>query len=168
MGVSALRDENPEVERTAAVLRPAGRGRATDPASASAPVCSLRRILVAEDDPDIRAVVALALGRVGGLEVTCCADGLAALEAVPLSLPDLVLLDVMMPELDGLETLARLRGDPATAAIPVVFMTARVQPRDLETYHARGALAVIAKPFDPMTLAHRLRKAYADHACRSP
>jgi CheY-like chemotaxis protein len=134
------------------------------PSAACTAPGTLRRILVAEDDPDIRAVVALALGRVGGLEVTCCADGLAALEAVPSSRPDLMLLDVMMPELDGLETLARLRADPATAAIPVVFMTARVQPRDLETYHARGALAVIAKPFDPMTLAHQLRKLHADHA----
>lgn len=122
----------------------------------------LDRVLVAEDDPDILAVVALALGRVGGMAVTCCQDGVAALNQVPAVLPDLVLLDVMMPELDGLETLARLRLDPRTAAIPVVFMTARVQPRDLESYRARGAAGVIAKPFDPMTLAQQLRKLHAD------
>jgi two-component system, OmpR family, response regulator len=122
----------------------------------------LGRVLVAEDDPDILAVVALSLGRVGGMEVTCCADGLAALEQVLAVAPDLILLDVMMPELDGLETLARLRADPRTAMIPVVFMTARVQPRDLEMYHAQGALAVIAKPFDPMTLAQQLRRLHAD------
>ena len=121
------------------------------------------RVLVAEDDPDIRAVVALSLGRVGGMEVTCCTDGLAALQKVLAVGPDLILLDVMMPELDGLETLARLRADPRTAMIPVVFMTARVQPRDLETYHAQGALAVIAKPFDPMTLAQQLRRLHADN-----
>ena len=142
------------------------RGSAPGPARGAAAPRALRRLLVAEDDPDIRAVVALALGRVGGLEVTCCADGLAALEAVRSSCPDLVLLDVMMPELDGLETLARLRADPATATLPVVFMTARVQPPDLATYHELGALAVIAKPFDPMTLAHRLRRLHAEHACR--
>ena len=122
----------------------------------------LGRVLVAEDDPDILAVVALSLGRVGGMEVTCCADGLAALEQVLAVAPDLILLDVMMPELDGLETLARLRADPRTAMIPVVFMTARVQPQDLEMYHAQGALAVIAKPFDPMTLAQQLRRLHAD------
>lgn len=122
----------------------------------------LGRVLVAEDDPDILAVVALSLGRVGGMEVTCCPDGLAVLAQVLAVGPDLILLDVMMPELDGLETLARLRADPRTAMIPVVFMTARMQPRDLEMYYARGALAVIAKPFDPMTLAQQLRRFHAD------
>ena len=119
-------------------------------------------MVVAEDDPDISAVVVLALGRVGGLEVIACADGRAVLDLVQRHVPDLFLLDVMMPEMDGLETLARLRHEPTTAAIPVIFMTARVRPLDLETYHARGALAVIAKPFDPMTLAQHLRKLYAD------
>lgn len=127
----------------------------------------LVRVLVAEDDPDILAVVALALGRAGGMEVTSCPDGSAALDQVLAVNPDLILLDVMMPELDGLETLARLRADPRTAAIPVVFMTARVHPRDLELYHARGAFAVIAKPFDPLTLAQQLRKLHADSLCSS-
>ena len=123
---------------------------------------SLAQVVVAEDDPDISAVIALALGRVGGLEVTACAHGRAVIDLVPRLVPDLFLLDVMMPEMDGLETLAWLKGEPRTAAIPVIFMTARVRPRDLETYHAQGALAVIAKPFDPMTLAQHLRKLYAD------
>lgn len=120
------------------------------------------RVLVAEDDPDILAVIALALGRVGGMEVTYCADGLAVLKQVPTVAPELILLDVMMPELDGLETLTRLRADPRTAAIPVVFLTARVQPSDLAAYRAKGALAVIGKPFDPMTLAQQLRELHAD------
>ncbi len=123
---------------------------------------SLARVVVAEDDPDISAVIALALGRVGGLEVTTCAHGRAVIDLVPRLLPDLFLLDVMMPEMDGLETLAWLKREPRTTAIPVIFMTARVRPRDLETYHAQSALAVIAKPFDPMTLAQHLRKLYAD------
>lgn len=118
----------------------------------------LTRILVAEDDPDIRALIELALGRLGGMEVVCCDSGVAALRLVASTAPDLILLDVMMPELDGLETLARLRANPDTASIPVVFITARIQPFDIETYHLRGALAVIAKPFDPMALAQQLRK----------
>lgn len=121
----------------------------------------LRRIVVVEDDPDIRAVVALVLGRIGGLEVSCCDGGAAALELVPSQLPDLVLLDVMMPEMDGLETLARLKANDRCAGIPVVFMTARAQPRDRADYLARGAAAVIAKPFDPMTLYRQLESAHA-------
>lgn len=123
---------------------------------------TLRRVVVAEDDPDISALVALALGRVGGLEVTICANGRAVLELVPHHLPDLFLLDVMMPEMDGLETLAWLALEPSTAAIPVIFMTARVRPRDLEVYFAKGAAGVIAKPFDPMTLARHLCQLHAE------
>ncbi len=124
---------------------------------------TLRRVVVAEDDPDISALVALALGRLSGLEVTICANGRAVLEVVPHHLPDLFLLDVMMPEMDGVETLARLRLEPSTAMIPVIFMTARVRPRDLEFYFAKGATGVIAKPFDPMTLARRLCQLHAEN-----
>jgi len=130
-------------------------------AGATAAGRRLRRIVVVEDDPDIRAVVALVLGRVGGLDVACCDGGAAALELVPATAPDLVLLDVMMPGIDGLETLARLRRDPRSAHIPVVFMTARAQPRDRAGYLAQGAAAVIAKPFDPMTLFRQLESVHA-------
>lgn len=121
----------------------------------------LARVLVAEDDPDILAVVTLALGRVGNLAVTGCATGLEVLERVAGAAPDLIVLDVMMPDLDGLQTLVRLRADSGTAHIPVVFMTARLQPRDIEAYQALGAQGVIAKPFDPMTLAQQLRDLHA-------
>jgi len=131
-------------------------GSAAGPGSAQ-----LARVLVAEDDPDIRAVIELALARVGGLDVVACADGAVALALATRDPPDLILLDVMMPVMDGVETLARLKAEPATANIPVVFLTARVQPRDLERYYAKGALAVIAKPFDPMTLAKQLRQLHA-------
>ena len=124
---------------------------------------TLRRVVVAEDDPDISALVALALGRVGGLEVIICDNGRAVLDLVQGLLPDLFLLDVMMPEMDGLETLARLALEPRTAAVPVIFMTARVRPRDLEMYYAKGAAGVIAKPFDPMTLAQHLRQLHAEN-----
>ena len=125
----------------------------------------LARVLVAEDDADIRTVIELALARVGGLDVAACGDGAIALALATRDAPDLILLDVMMPVMDGVETLDRLKAEPATAHIPVIFLTARVQPRDLERYHAKGALAVIAKPFDPMTLAAQLRQLHAskDH-----
>ncbi len=122
------------------------------------PASALLRVVAVEDDPDIRAVIELALGHVGGLAVTCCDSGLAALEAVPRLRPDLVLLDVMMPGMDGLETLARLRLDPRNGDLPVIFMTARVQPHHRADYLARGARGVIAKPFDPLTLAEHLRQ----------
>jgi two-component system, OmpR family, response regulator len=151
----ASTDQTDGLPRRGAARSPAGNpGRGT---------ATLRRVLVAEDDPDISALVALALGQVGGLEVTICANGRAVLELVPQHLPDLFLLDVMMPEMDGLETLARLRLEPSMAAIPVIFMTARVRPRDLETYFAEGAAGVIAKPFDPMTLARHLCQLHAEN-----
>ena len=75
--------------------------------------------------------------------------------------PDLVLLDVMMPDMDGPATLRALRQLPGMAALPVVFMTAKVQPQEVAEYRARGALDVIAKPFDPMTLAAQVREIWA-------
>ncbi len=116
----------------------------------------VEHVLCVEDDPDIRALVELALQSVGGLRVTSCASGTEALERLPEARPDVVLLDVMMPEMDGLETFRRMAGggDPP----PVIFMTAKVQPQEVQRYLALGALGVIAKPFDPMTLAGDIRR----------
>jgi CheY-like chemotaxis protein len=119
---------------------------------------SLARILYAEDEPDIQAVAKLALEMVGGFQVLICASGIEALEKVKDFAPDLILLDVMMPGMDGPTTLQRLRADPATAAIPVIFLTAKVQPAEVAQYQTLGALDVIAKPFDPMNLANRVRE----------
>ena len=117
----------------------------------------LEHVLCVEDDPDIRALVELSLATVGGLRVTSCGSGQEALELFAASRPDVVLLDVMMPGMDGIETFHRLAR--ATDGVPpVVFMTAKVQPREVERYLALGALGVIAKPFDPMTLAADLRR----------
>ncbi len=114
---------------------------------------SLKRILYVEDEPDIQAVAKLALEMVGGYQVMICSGGQEALDKVGGFAPDLILLDVMMPGMDGLTTLQNLRTDPATATIPVIFLTAKVQPSEVAQYQALGALNVIAKPFDPMTLA---------------
>jgi CheY-like chemotaxis protein/HPt (histidine-containing phosphotransfer) domain-containing protein len=115
------------------------------------------RVLHVDDEPDIREIVELSLGLDHDLSVHSCASGGEALRAASDWPPDLILLDVMMPGMDGPATLARLRGAPQTADIPVVFMTARAQTRELEHFRSLGAAGVIAKPFDPLTLAGIVR-----------
>lgn len=120
---------------------------------------TLERVLYVEDDPDIRAVGEFALG-LGGLTVKSCASGDEAVAAAPAFCPQLILLDVMMPGMDGPATLEALRALDVTAATPVVFMTAKVQPTQVEVYRGMGAVDVIPKPFDPMTLAAAIRAIY--------
>ena len=117
----------------------------------------LQRILCVEDEADIRAIAEIALAGLGGFQVRFCASGLEAMSAAHEFHPDLVLLDVMMPGMDGVTTLGKLRADPATRDVPVVFMTARTQPAEIEHYRSLGALDVITKPFDPLTLADQVR-----------
>jgi len=115
-------------------------------------VTTLRRVLCVEDDPDIRMILEFSLATVGGYEVCCCAEGRSALAQAPQFLPDLVLLDVMMPGLSGPETLVALRALPSMQGVPVVFMTAKAMPDELEQLLSHGATGLIVKPFDPMTL----------------
>lgn len=117
----------------------------------------LQRILHVEDDISIQEVARVALEIVGGFEIVSCDDGQSALVRADEWQPDLILLDVMMPGVDGPTTLSRLRSQPSTREIPVVFMTAKVQPGEIEHYRSIGALDVVIKPFDPMTLAQQLR-----------
>jgi CheY-like chemotaxis protein len=116
----------------------------------------LARILYVEDEPDIRMVAQMALEAVGGFTVIACASGSEALAAAPTASADLLLLDVMMPGMDGPSTLKALRDLPATAQTPVIFMTAKVQAAEVAQYMALGALDVIHKPFDPMELAAQI------------
>jgi CheY-like chemotaxis protein len=118
---------------------------------------TLQRILCVEDEPDIQAVARMALELVGGFEVQVCSSGDEALREVRTFGPDLVLLDVMMPGMDGPSTLKALHALPGLATLPVVFMTAKVQPSEVAQYRALGALDVIAKPFDPMKLSDQVR-----------
>jgi CheY-like chemotaxis protein len=115
------------------------------------------RVLHVDDEPDIREVVELSLGLDPDFSVRGCASGGDALATAANWSPDLILLDVMMPVMDGPTTLTHLRQSRRTADIPVVFMTARAQPRELEHFVSLGAEGVIAKPFDPMTLASVVR-----------
>jgi two-component system, OmpR family, response regulator len=114
------------------------------------------KVLLVDDQEAIRKIGRLALEAIGGHEVVEAADATAAIALAGTAGPDVVLLDVMMPGRDGSEVLAALRSNPATATLPVVFLTARVQPQDRSRYLAEGAIGVIAKPFDPMTLAAQL------------
>ena len=115
------------------------------------------RILHVDDEPDIREVVELCLGLDPAFDVRGCGCGREALAAAAEWSPDLILCDVMMPNTDGPAMLAQLRKCPQTADIPVVFMTARAQKRELEQFQSLGAVGVIAKPFDPMTLGDAVR-----------
>lgn len=117
----------------------------------------LNRILYVEDEPDIREIAQLALEVVGGLTLRSCASGEEALACAESFAPELILLDVMMPGMDGPSTLQALRAMPAVSGVPAVFMTAKVQPAEIAHFKSLGALDVVAKPFDPMQLASQLR-----------
>lgn len=114
-----------------------------------------------EDDPDIQSIATMALESIGGFAVTVCSSGHEALSTIANGAqPDLILLDVMMPEMDGPTTLAALRALPQTASTPTIFMTAKAQPHEIAHLKALGALDVIAKPFDPMLLAQQIRQVW--------
>jgi CheY-like chemotaxis protein len=115
------------------------------------------RILHVDDEPDIREVIEISLSLDPGFTLRSCGSGAEALAVAVYWNPDIILLDVMMPVMDGPATLKRLRENPVTADIPVIFMTARAQSREVDRFRALGAIGVIAKPFDPMTLAASVR-----------
>lgn len=116
------------------------------------------RVLYVDDEPDIRDVAVMALELDPEIEVQSCSSGADAIRDADSWQPDLILLDVMMPVMDGPETFAHLRENGKTANIPVVFITARTQAAEVKRFMDLGALGVIAKPFDPMELASEVRR----------
>ncbi|QOY55249.1 response regulator [Candidatus Sulfurimonas marisnigri] len=118
---------------------------------------NVNKILYVEDEPDIRAIAEIALRDIGGFTLDSCSSGAQAIEKAVGFEPDLILLDVMMPSMDGPKTLEELRKLDITATTPVIFMTAKVQPQEIEYYKSLGAVDVISKPFDPITLAQEIR-----------
>ncbi len=114
---------------------------------------AIRKVLMVDDEPDIRRVGQMSLELVGKRQVCLASSGREALALAAREQPDVILLDVMMPELDGPATIGLLRAQASTAAIPVIFMTAKIQRHEVERYLSLGAAGVIYKPFDPMTLA---------------
>jgi CheY-like chemotaxis protein len=117
----------------------------------------LKTVLYIDDEPDIRTIVQMALSLTNELTVHTGDSGAQALELARALKPDVLLLDVMMPGLDGPGTLHQMRADPATADIPIIFVTAKAMPREIAKFREMGAVGVIPKPFDPMQLINQLR-----------
>ena len=123
----------------------------------------LKKILYVEDEPDIQAVARIALESVGGFTLEICSSGFEAIEKGPDFEPDLLLLDVMMPGMDGVSTLKELRKQPGLSDTPAMFMTAKVRPSEIEQLRLEGAIDVIPKPFDPMTLSENIKSLWNKH-----
>jgi len=114
------------------------------------------RILIIDDEDDIREVAALSLESVAGWDVTTASSGVLGLQRAVEYQPDAILLDVMMPGMDGPTTFRELRKNPATAHIPVLLLTAKVQSNDQRRFADLGVDAVLFKPFDPLTLSSQI------------
>ena len=124
---------------------------------------ALERVMHVEDDESIRAVAEIALTDVAGFTLLSCDSGQSALAQAEAFAPQLILLDVMMPQMDGLQTLTALRQIPALAKTPVVFMTAKIQQAEKQRYLDAGAVGIIEKPFEPMELGDTLSQLYQRH-----
>ncbi len=114
------------------------------------------KVLIIDDEDDIRRIACLSLSRVGKMEVVDASGGPEGVKKAASERPDAILLDVMMPGLDGPATLSALRSNPATAGIPVVFLTAKAMASEIERLLGLGARGVLTKPFDPMSLPQEL------------
>jgi CheY-like chemotaxis protein len=125
------------------------------------PQAPFQRILHVDDQPDIRGIVKLALGKIGGFEVCSCSSGEEALAAAPAFAPDILLIDMSMPGMDGMALLARFR--EAGVGVPAIFFTARINPADLERYRAAGAIGTLPKPFDPLKLGRQITQIWAEN-----
>lgn len=119
------------------------------------------KILHVDDEADIRAITKLALESIGGFNVTSCASGTEAIAAVADVAPELIVMDVMMPEMDGPTTFRALQDIPDANQIPVIFMTAKTQKDEIESLMALGAIGVIAKPFDPVQLSKEVERIWS-------
>lgn len=126
---------------------------------------TIRTVLLVDDDPMIRVLAELAFTAVGRLETHTAAGGFEALDQARLLGPDVIVLDVAMPDLNGVDTLRQLRAAPSTANIPVVFLTGAVERADIVRYLEVGADGVLAKPFQPMQLAAHLQRVVDGEVC---
>jgi len=118
----------------------------------------LNRICYVEDDEDIQRIVRLSLERLGKMTVEVVTDPMVAIDAIKAFGPDLVMLDWMMPEMDGPTLYRKMKAEPATSALPVVFITAKAAQRDLDELKSLGAAGTISKPFSPKDLPEQLRE----------
>ena len=123
---------------------------------------SLTRVACVEDDPDIRVLTEIALSAIGGFETRTYGSGPDALAGLPEYLPQLVILDVMMPGMDGKDLFRRLSGHPALSHVPVIFMTAKSMASETAELLALGAIGVISKPYDPVTVSDEIRALWSE------
>ena len=123
------------------------------------------KALVAEDDPDIQLILRMVLTRIGKCEVVVSDRGDEVLMQAKSSNPDFILLDVMLPEMSGYDICKALKADPATNAIPIIFLTARAMPSEVKEAMNMGALGYLAKPFDPMTLVTQINQLLGPAGC---
>lgn len=117
----------------------------------------LKKIIYAEDEPDLQTVVEMTVQAMSDFEMKICDNGKILLECVEEYSPDLIMLDVMMPELDGPSTFNKLKEMEKLKNVPVIFMTAKAQVHEVEHFKSLGAIGVITKPFDPMTLCEEIQ-----------
>jgi two-component system OmpR family response regulator len=123
---------------------------------------SLNKIILVEDEPDIQTVAKIALEIMGKFTIQVFASGSQVMQQADSLSADLILLDMMMPDMYGMSVLEKLRKIPHTAKIPIIFMTARVSPQEIISYKKLGAIGVIAKPFDPMSLADTVKNIWRE------
>lgn len=119
------------------------------------------KVLVVEDEPDIQFLIKIALETTGKHDILVADNGLRGIELAQQFHPDVILLDVMMPKLDGFETIRRLKADPQTASIPVIFLTAKAQAKEIEQGLKLGAIGYLTKPFYAMTLNEEMESLLA-------
>lgn len=118
----------------------------------------LRKILYAEDERDVQTIVEISIWSTSNYEIKICDNGKILLDCVEDYNPDLILLDVMMPEMDGLTTLKHLQTNEKTKNIPVIFITAKAQAHEVSSFNEKGVVGVITKPFDPMLLCSNIKE----------
>ncbi len=126
-------------------------------------MAELKKIMYAEDDEDIRTIVKICIDNFSNWEIEFAENGKILLDRVSDYNPDLILMDVMMPEMDGITTLKCLREKPQTSLIPVIIMSAKVQEAEIEEYKQQDILGVISKPFDPTQLVSQIEELWKNY-----
>lgn len=129
---------------------------------------NLKKILLVEDEDDIRNIAQISLEQLGKFQMAYAKSGMEALEFARDFKPDLILLDMMMPGMDGVQTFKVLKEDKNTKHIPIIFMTAKVQTNEINEYLKLGVLEVISKPFDPIKLPEKVREIWEKYKTKSP
>lgn len=122
----------------------------------------LKKILYAEDEPDVQTIVEMVVQSMSDYEIKACENGRVLMECVEEYNPDLILLDVMMPEMDGPTTFKNLQSNEKTKNIPVIFMTAKAQIHEIKLFNEIGVIGVITKPFDPVQLCPDIQKIWEE------